>query len=690
MVARPLSRRLVLTGALAILGIVAVGVGIIRQLPAEPRGAAPAAPSGNSQQALAIERTPGPAAATAPVTLVWYAPDGRSGLLGDIDGFLPAGPGVDVIWQRGSLLLMKQKGRADLVWSANGINQNFTPTVSGGTTVCFDGRYVWAGLCRHGATPLLVVVDPENGKSWSIGVDQSWRVLGRMLEETEFIQLWRRGYFMRFQWSVPNDEFIDAVAGVARGHRLRPLIETLSSDAARQLAATDALIARLELEELGYDEQRALVQAIGRQWQSRSAQQYVEAERRPALHMDDVYRDLLKRMESEQWRSSGNLVERLSKVSSRSPDAVAAQIRQLRFGNDLATLEQKFGAEFADTPQFWKALSQIALSPEDRKTVYRRYIALSPDAWAYRALANQLKGEGKMDEWKATLDDCLKQPAFGLEHAQLQVEIANYFMQSGDYERARPYAADAAETWAEWAILCAIHCYQGLGDYEHEGIWRARIVERYPKLPYWIDYYVWTRVTGLGDSAEVLKTLRPMVAALPESTRGSRLGMFYQLIKQPRRALAAYQEADRGAQDARGVCFDDLWTAALAQELGETQQRDAALARVAKAQDPAVSQYRKLAEWLAALVALERGAPPDLAAVRAIVAAAGPNDRPTLNAFIGRFLDLCGQQEPASDFYREAAESPDGRFSATCNFVRALLRDRAGGAHDGLRAAESK
>lgn len=325
------------------------------------------------------------------------------------------------------------------------------------------------------------------------------------------------------------------------------------------------------------------------------------------------------------------------------------------------------------------------MSLDDRIRACRRYIELSPDTWAYRMLAGSLHDQGKVDEWKATLDECLKQPEFGLDHAQVRVQIANYLMDRGEWQQALPYATEAAETWAEWAMLCAIRCYQGLRDDRQEGVWRSRIVERYGKPVEWLDYYTWSRRTGMGDSAAIMKTLEPMVAAVAQNAPADlqyRLGLYYQLSRQPRKALAIYQKGVEGGQDERRVCFDRLWTAALAQELNDAPTRDAALGHVAETRDPSLTAYAKLAVWINSLAG-DGGQQPDLALPRELAAAAGANDGPTLNAMAGRFLDLFGHKDEAVAFYRAAVAAPEGRFSATCMLACALLRDRQLDPHEG-------
>ena len=147
----------IVVGCLAIAGIVGAGVNIARQLnpPAVQDARAPGMPqrkqreqSGPWQERQkrllakmpgSLEHAEGPKAKIVPVHLVWEGASGRGGVLKDFDGCLPAGPEVDVVWNRGQLYLMKKKGRLQLVYSASDVNDHFRFAEAGCTCVCFDG-----------------------------------------------------------------------------------------------------------------------------------------------------------------------------------------------------------------------------------------------------------------------------------------------------------------------------------------------------------------------------------------------------------------------------------------------------------------------------------------------------------------------------------------------------------------------
>ncbi len=68
---------------------------------------------------------------------------------------------------------MKEQGRLERVWSSAELNVRFRYNSgrSQGSHVCFDGRYVWAPVQRHGQPPLLLVVDPAAGRVWQVTAD---------------------------------------------------------------------------------------------------------------------------------------------------------------------------------------------------------------------------------------------------------------------------------------------------------------------------------------------------------------------------------------------------------------------------------------------------------------------------------------------------------------------------------------
>ncbi|HEY7424870.1 MAG TPA: hypothetical protein VH682_11630, partial [Gemmataceae bacterium] len=75
-------------------------------------------------------------------------------------GCVPAGPGRDCLWDFRGLYLLKEKGVLQPIWTSKS-RFRFD-------TVCYDGRYVWAGGCEVVGSPSLLVLDPASEKIWQV------------------------------------------------------------------------------------------------------------------------------------------------------------------------------------------------------------------------------------------------------------------------------------------------------------------------------------------------------------------------------------------------------------------------------------------------------------------------------------------------------------------------------------------
>ncbi|HTU19798.1 MAG TPA: hypothetical protein VMG10_17175 [Gemmataceae bacterium] len=82
---------------------------------------------------------------------------------------VPAGPGRDCLWDFRGIYLMKEKDVVQPVWISKG-RFRFD-------TVCYDGRYVWAGGCEFFGSPSLLVLDPASGKTWQVTAEDGLPIL---------------------------------------------------------------------------------------------------------------------------------------------------------------------------------------------------------------------------------------------------------------------------------------------------------------------------------------------------------------------------------------------------------------------------------------------------------------------------------------------------------------------------------
>jgi tetratricopeptide (TPR) repeat protein len=338
-------------------------------------------------------------------------------------------------------------------------------------------------------------------------------------------------------------------------------------------------------------------------------------------------------------------------------------------------LEQKFARHV----QVWRALAHAAWDKEPRIRRLRKCIELSHDLWAYETLAGIYRQDHRYDEWLAVLNESLTRPSRGLEHDRVRSQIAGYYMLHNEWEKALPYAVEAAGSWAEWAMLGAADCYEGLGDDENEGRWRARMAERYPSPANSMALYHWARRSGLGDAESLAGQLDPVVADWAENNAPSGqhgVGIFYQLSGRPRQALAAYQKATNDRSNLQFAYTAQLRLALVALELGDVRAREEALKALRAIRDPALADFQRLGAWLEQELARPIEEPPDLAAVRKTIAEAASNHRPSLNFAVGRFLELRDRGEEAEPFLDAAASSAESHKMLSRVLASAALRDR--------------
>ena len=119
-----------------------------------------------------------------------------------------------------------------------------------------------------------------------------------------------------------------------------------------------------------------------------------------------------------------------------SPHSPIAQARLL-----VAQFD-KVGDRAADWEQAAARHPQLALAfasryatddPQHAEKLLRTAAEMSHDAQAYLQLAAVYEKQGDEGRWLATLKEFLKQPTYGLEHTQVNIKIADHFIEKGQW-----------------------------------------------------------------------------------------------------------------------------------------------------------------------------------------------------------------------------------------------------------------
>lgn len=480
--------------------------------------------------------------------------------------------------------------------------------------------------------------------------EPSWAVLGQLIQEVSFVQVWRRAYFEYKSLGVPADEYLISARPLVENHRYRVLLDTYvweNTDRAQALAN----LAKLEPESLeivaqelafgldGYDER-------WRQWY-----------RCAYVHHDRTARDLTLLIDSTMPRSRAPLFPPLYAVSPYSPVARAGMIAH--HWDQVKDQAGRWEKESVQYPSVLVALADRASSGghwADAERLYSAAIRLSPEMGTYKSLAEAYQKQGKTDHWLATLEDFLQQPDYGLQHAQVQVDIANHYMERHEWEKALPYAMGAAGTGSQWGMLAAAKCYEALQDWNP-----AEEMYRVTSLRYRgssLQWYYFCRRTGQGDAASARDAALDFMNTpgnVDDDLSRFEAGEFWMLDRVPDEAIKYFE---RLAAESTNPYYG-LHLALLADQAKKTGQRDAALDRVVSKGEEylriATQQPRRELVGLAKLMVadLKNGGHGeiDLMTAKRLRSTADETEQMNFNYYLAKYLDLHGKPDEARQLW---------------------------------------
>ena len=492
----------------------------------------------------------------------------------------------------------------------------------------------------------------EDGGDADAG-DLSWSVLGWMMREVRFVQVCKRGCFLRYSLGVPAGDFVDEARPLVANHPLRHFVESFGIDPVRApalfRAELDAVkIPYLELTEFVYASSYMLVD-------QRRMTELIELAMR---HGDDVYRDIGRLMAQVAPQQKSVVAHLMESVSPYAPAARAVLI--MSDWPYAAPHAVEWEAAAGSHPEVLFALGTQHFNEKryvDARRCLERCLALSPDKQTYEWLASTYRAQGDMKKWQATLDRFLAEKGeYGLDHSAVQVDIANYLMDEKKWDEARPYAEAAAESWAGWAMDSAIRCAEGLKDWRQAELWASRKSQRYPDVS-WADWFLVCKRSGHGNLNAAQAFTRKQVEAFgPGSVDDTKFSVafFHLLDGEPAKALATF----RGITSPSLYLNSTLFLALTADTLGDTRTRDESL-REAMA-DPNYAGLDMAPIWTMFREVLNGGDPArvDYGVIDAALAKLREQSRGDAQFQVGWFLLLHGPREKAVDYLKQCTDSP--------------------------------
>jgi tetratricopeptide (TPR) repeat protein len=496
------------------------------------------------------------------------------------------------------------------------------------------GRNNWQSPATRAAVARAMVDAGAPGKDAG---EPSWAMLGRQVQEVHFVQTYRRAYFMARQWSVDTRGYHGEVAPIIADHPYGPWItavvhgvQNLGDKRLSEIPLVDYELHKGEMLD-------AVVKARYRAVPKFSGD--------VSLHLNPT----APHLENNLRRPNAKAVDAavLREVSPRSPAAMAFLIEHA--WDEHVEEAKAWEKESDDHPTVMAAFARrhtAAGNLAEAEGFLKRYVARSPDQWAYFMLADNYLREGKEDQWLKALEEFLTKEDYGLTHAEARLRIARHFMFKGDYARAEPYVLAANETGAGWAMLAAADLYEGMGKLDEAERWLRANSERYGGGVY--EWHRWCLRSGRGNLAQAEQAARQLAmreAGNPASRTA--VAVFHMVVGEPE---VARKVLEGELQSATGL----LHMAMLAQAEDDYARRDNAVQFVAMralSPDPGTQRLVKVAAIMQDTWKEGPAAPLDLKKVEAAMVGAAPLEQTTINYFVGKFMDLQGSKADAIEYY---------------------------------------
>ena len=307
------------------------------------------------------------------------------------------------------------------------------------------------------------------------------------------------------------------------------------------------------------------------------ATQYPPMIDKSLAHADRVFLDLLFKTRREKTDVGKRQAARdLRDVSPHAPATIAASIEHdWDYG---AAHAAKWEQTFADNAQVQGALGKRYLTLKqfgDAERCLKRQLAVLPSQDSYRQLAVLYKMQRNDAEWVSLLEQSLSSPAIGLEHVRCRVDLASHYQRVGDVPAAQVHADLAAESGADWALLCAADIHEKLQDWNGAEERLKQASDRFAEKS--VDWYFWCRRTGHGDLEEARQRAEKVVPLLESHSytrQKFQAALFHDLEGRPEKALEILKAAAKQSDDP----YVKLHAALIADELGQAGERDELLA----------------------------------------------------------------------------------------------------------------
>jgi tetratricopeptide (TPR) repeat protein len=476
--------------------------------------------------------------------------------------------------------------------------------------------------------------------------DLTWGVLARQFREIRFLQVCRRLHFLAYSLAVPPGEFASDALPLLADHPYRAYVDYFAKP-----SDPEQMVKMYKSLDFSDIERRAEILFF------------------PLIHIDPALRSAFIALDFDHV-SLGTVRGQESRTSSGKPsDMAKAAHNLLRYSPDSplgrAALIETNWEEARPHVEAWEkhhggdtlVLAQLGFhwleqgEFDKAERLFEQALAKSHDGWIFKGLAASYRKSGRIDRWIKALDDFLKTEDLALDHAHALEELAKYLMEQKEYEKARPYAELAAQSWAGWAMISAARCAEEMKDWEAAERWISRTSERYPIN--WLNWFYWCKRTGHGNAKAAAAVVVSQLEAGREPSSDDEVETVSVVLILDNRPKEARKILEPFYKEKHGTLIGVFLALACDMD-GDAVARDAVLKAVRDEPKPKAPKVAKLFGVLGEWLANGEKSPLDLKRLDPTFESLPAYNRESSYVFAGAFLDRHGKPDVALDYLKRA------------------------------------
>lgn len=471
----------------------------------------------------------------------------------------------------------------------------------------------------------------------------SWPAMADLLQEVSFIQSWRRLDLELETLGLDTEPSLVEFLPLCEGHKLGKYLSLFSTD--RGVAGRTLAELKDDVDRTKFEVRSLALIAIASRGPGRAPAEADRLARLVISNADAIYDDVLQLLAWSSRREGRKLFD----ISPHWPAALIDAI-QRDPTLPLAEWEEKYGkysSVLRAIHQRYLALNKVP----DAIRCLKKSLEIMPSSSGSMQLAELYRASGDEAAWFKAMEDGLKSPDSGLQHADIHQQLANWLMDRGKFEEAGPHAKGAAASYSAWGLQVGARWAESVRDWKGAETYVSNMSRRYAGTNQ--AYYFWCVRTGHGDRQAAKALAQAYWESLPE---GSNPQAEWELT------IATIVDGDRDeAKECLRTVYNShkfviaaLYEALMADEDGDTESRDELFSEIENNPTPNPVYQELINAFRCVLNETEKGKwNPHV--MEMLATKTNEANVPFLYLLAGKFLAQHGEKERAEEYLQCAA-----------------------------------